>query len=90
MLGLPVSTEMSAKANALRWCRHVLKAKKDNRLKIALNFRVRGRKGKEHIKRKEKDNLQKACLKEKSAFNRNKWKKMCLDIYKPGNFGHFH
>ena len=43
MLGLTVSLEMAAKANAQRWCRYVLRTKENNPFRMALNFEVRGK-----------------------------------------------
>ena len=42
MLGSTASMENAAKANALRWFGHVLKAE-DNPMKIAFNFMVKGK-----------------------------------------------
>ena len=38
MLGLTVSMEVVAKATALRWYGHVLRAEKNNLMRRALNF----------------------------------------------------
>ena len=85
MLGLTVSIEMAAKTNALRWFGHVLRTEEDNPVKKALNFEVDGKRKKGRPKStwkgKVKIGMQKACLKEEDAWDRNKWRK-CLWLFK--------
>ena len=74
-------------AKALRWFENVLKAEKDNPVKMALNFEVNRKRKKRRRnstwKGKVKGSLQKTHLKEEDAFNRNKWRK-CVWTYKNG------
>ena len=44
ILDRAVLMEMAAKANAMRWFEHVLRAEKYNSVRIVLKFAVRGKK----------------------------------------------
>ena len=79
MLGLKETIDKLAKANGVRWYRHVLRSEEEDILRKALCFKVEDQRKRGRLrktwKNQEEDDIRKIGLKKEDALNRSKWKK---------------